>query len=70
VKEEATPKWTMPKWMEPYRDLITNTGGSSIEELMNGNADPCFCLPVHWQVGMLYRAKNAGLLRNGRKVPA
>jgi hypothetical protein len=28
-------KWKMPKWMEPYRILIGNTGGNPIEELMN-----------------------------------
>lgn len=27
--------WTMPAWMEPYRDLINNTGGNPIEELVN-----------------------------------
>ena len=28
-------KWVMPKWMEKFRDDICNTGGNSIEELMN-----------------------------------
>lgn len=28
-------KWIMPDWMEPYKDIITNTGGNSIGELMN-----------------------------------
>lgn len=28
-------KWTMPKWMEPYRDTFANTGGNTVEELMN-----------------------------------
>lgn len=27
--------WVMPEWMEQYREYITNTGGNSIEELMN-----------------------------------
>ncbi len=27
--------WTMPEWMEPYRECITNTGGNSVEECMN-----------------------------------
>ncbi len=27
--------WTMPDWMEQYRDLFTNTGGNTIERLMN-----------------------------------
>lgn len=30
-----TKKWVMPKWMEPYRDMIRDTGGNPIEELMN-----------------------------------
>jgi hypothetical protein len=25
----------MPDWMEPYRELINNTGGNPIEELLN-----------------------------------
>lgn len=27
--------WVMPKWMEQYRDMFQNTGGNTIEELMN-----------------------------------
>ena len=35
--EAATSRanWTLPEWMEPYRDLIEmDLGGNSIEELM------------------------------------
>lgn len=33
VSERAN--WTLPEWMEPYRDLIeADLGGNSIEELM------------------------------------
>jgi hypothetical protein len=32
--------------MEPYRALIVNTGGNTIEEMMNGNADPRINLPL------------------------
>lgn len=39
-------KWEMPKWMEPYRDLIVNTGGNSVETLVNGNANPMTNLPL------------------------
>lgn len=28
-------EWTMPEWMEKYRPLFYNTGGNSIEDLMN-----------------------------------
>lgn len=35
-KKAAVKKaWVMPAWMEPYRALIVNTGGNSIEDLMN-----------------------------------
>lgn len=36
----------MPEWMEPYRELICNTGGNSIEDMMNGHADPRVNLPL------------------------
>jgi hypothetical protein len=39
-------KWTMPAWMEPLRSSICNTGGNSVEELVNGNADPVINLPL------------------------
>lgn len=28
-------KWVMPEWMEQYRPLFVNTGGNTVEELMN-----------------------------------
>lgn len=35
----AAPQfWTMPEWMEPYRELIINTGGNPIEELVNDHS--------------------------------
>jgi hypothetical protein len=52
--------WTMPIWMEPYRELIINTGGNSVEELMNDDTSPLINLPrsilaacVKSQVGFL-----------------
>lgn len=39
-------KWTMPVWMESYRELIVNTGGNRVEDMMNGNADPRINLPL------------------------
>jgi hypothetical protein len=27
--------WTMPAELEPYRELITNTGGNTVERLMS-----------------------------------
>lgn len=38
--------WVMPRWMERYREYICNTGGNSIEDMMNGNADPFANLPL------------------------
>lgn len=62
-------KWTMPEWMECYRDCIVNTGGNSIEELMNGDADPRVNLPmstlqcsVKSQVAMLNVMRKRGML--------
>lgn len=54
-------KWKMPKWMEPFRESICNTGGNSVEDMMNGCADPLINLPlstlqacVKSQVALLY----------------
>jgi hypothetical protein len=38
--------WFMPTWMEQYRELICNTGGNTIEQLMNGDASPLINLPL------------------------
>jgi hypothetical protein len=35
TEEKKVKKWVMPEWIEKYRELIRNTGGNSIEELMN-----------------------------------
>jgi hypothetical protein len=40
------PKWTMPKWMEAYREFICNTGGNTVERLMNGTTNPIVNLPL------------------------
>src|SRR5947209_7313362 len=66
----------MPKWMEPYRKHICNTGGNSIEDCMNGDADPVINLPlstiqfgVKSQVGLLYALHKAGVLRIHSALP-
>jgi hypothetical protein len=53
-------KWAMPLWMEPFRKLILNTGGNTIEDMKNDNTDPFINLPrstlaacVKSQVGLL-----------------
>jgi len=64
-----TAKWAMPEWMERFRGCICNTGGNSIEDCMNGNADPIINLPlstiqfgVKSQVGLLYAMHKQGMI--------
>ena len=63
-------KWMMPKWMIPYGVYIVNTGGNSIESMVNGDADPRVNLPlsmlqacVKSQVAMLTSLHNNGALK-------
>jgi hypothetical protein len=65
-------RWVMPEWMEPYRASICNIGGNSIEELINGNADPIVNLPLSTiqfscksQVSLLENLHKAGVLKGG-----
>jgi len=68
-------KWTMPKWMEKYRELIGNTGGNSIEEMVDDQSDPQINLPravlaacVKSQINFLMRLKTLGLLKENKEV--
>lgn len=61
--------WVMPGWMESYRALIVNTGGNSIEDMMNGNESPLINLPlstlqacVKSQVALLEGLRRIGVL--------
>lgn len=66
-------KWTMPKWLEPYRESIVNTGGNSVESLMNDDGTnsnvfnnaprALICAAVKSQVALLERLREGGLLR-------
>jgi hypothetical protein len=63
-------KWVMPDWMKPYREMFCNTGGNSVEDLINGNADPIVNLPLSTiqfgaksQLGMILRLHEAGKLQ-------
>ncbi len=68
----AKTKWKMPKWMERYRELIQNTGGNSIEELMNdrsahyGNnaVRSALIISVDSQVTLLFRMAHRGMLKD------
>lgn len=70
AKKEAK-QWTMPAWMEPYRDMIADTGGNPIEELLNDHTTTIFenapramiCVAVKDQVGLLERLNKNGMLR-------
>lgn len=62
--------WVMPEWLEPYRELIADTGNQSIEELMNdwtsGFHDNYMraarMMAVNAQIELLVRLRNEGLL--------
>ena len=69
----ATPKkapWTMPAWMEKYRPHFSNTGGNSIEELMNDTSSngannlvrSALAIAVESQIILLSRLHDKGLL--------
>lgn len=66
----ARKTWTMPKWMEPYRDHFANTGGNPIEELMNDEHTNSFSnsvrsaliVAVASQVSLLERMHANGML--------
>lgn len=70
VERMKEKKWTMPKWMEPYREMINNTGGNPIEELMNDHHTNGFnnvirtalIISVDSQVALLTKLHNEGLL--------
>lgn len=62
-------KWTMPEWMEPYRDLFANTGGDTIENLMNDYqcqnnfVRSALVVSVDSQVTLLSRLRVQGMLK-------
>lgn len=64
------PAWTMPEWMEPYRDLFQNTGGNSVENLMRDTTTTAFnnairstlIISVSAQVDLLHRLRSRGML--------
>ena len=66
----APQPWTMPSWMEPYRGMIGNTGGNSVEELVNDDTTTVFenapravmAVEVQSQVDLLLRLHREGKL--------
>jgi hypothetical protein len=71
---DERPVWVMPEWMEPYRELIGDTGSNPIEDLMNDYTTTAqvnlyraaICISVKDQVALLYRLHAKGLLGNVR----
>lgn len=69
IKRRADP-WTMPAWMERYRKLICNTGGNSVEELVNDHeatvannvVRAALCVAVKSQVSLLDSLHKSGAL--------
>lgn len=67
---KASAQWTMPAWMEPYRERIKNTGGNSIEDLMNDDRSTMFnnhvraalCIAIKSQVALLEHLHRDGIL--------
>ena len=70
MKKTESPEWKMPDWMEKYREFIGNTGGNSVEELMNNHRVDTdtnvvlsmLIVAVDSQIGLLIRLKNNGFL--------
>lgn len=71
ASETKREPWVMPDWMEPYREHFQNTGGNSIEDLMNDTTTngvnnivrAALIVAVEAQVHMLYGLKRDGLLK-------
>jgi hypothetical protein len=66
-------RWIMPAWMKPYAKMILNTGGNSIEDLVNDDGKnsnvfnnaprALICASVKSQVGLLEQLYDKGLLK-------
>lgn len=62
--------WELPEWMEPYRDLIGDTGGNPVEWLMSLSGKDtksniilgALCVSVSAQVTLLMRLHKGGFL--------
>lgn len=69
MRTNQKPAWVAPEWMAEFLPLIVNTGGNSVADMMNGNADPRVNLPlstlqacVKSQVGLLEVLRVRGVL--------
>lgn len=76
TREPSPSPWTMPAWMENYRKLIQNTGGNSVEDLLNDHrCDPfsnlyrwTFIRCVRAQVNLLQLLNEADLIGPGDRL--
>ena len=67
----ARTEWTMPPHLERFREHITNTGGNSIEILMNDHRSnlrnngirACLCVAVQSQMSLLENLHEQRLLK-------
>jgi hypothetical protein len=66
---EPREVWHMPQWMEPYRTLITNTGGNSVESLMNDKATSSFNNLLRWTLICSVRSQVTMLERTAEMEP-
>lgn len=66
-------RYVFPPELEPYRDLITNTGGNNIEDIMTRYYNEqnlmktnmvvaCLGMCVESQINLLFRLKEEGKL--------
>lgn len=63
-------QWQMPEWMEIYREHLTNTGGNSVESLMNDTKTNGFnnlirasmIISIESEIALLVRLYKRGLL--------
>lgn len=62
-------RWTMPEWMEPYREFIKGTNGASVEDCMDrvlnarsSSVQVMRTLEVQVQVTLLYTLHREGKL--------
>lgn len=65
----AKGTWVMPLWMERYRMHFVNTGGNTVEELMNSHVNFSTNMPLALlhecilsQVALLKRLHQVGLI--------
>lgn len=70
MNDKKNDKWVMPTYLEKYRDLIGDTGGNPIEDLMNDTETNAFnnafraamIVSVYSQIILLEKLHKKGLI--------